>query len=476
MAITRVDLALTTGLNDGTSWANAYQGDGGLVTAVGAAADGDTVYVRGVISSSSSKIIIGPLTIASATNPVRIIAVRTDAAETPTQSDLIPGLRTGNSTRAYDQTGANIPPHITKTGSSADVTFRGNLYVYGLLVTSGDNINLLTENGATVNKQYFDECHFDVNGNNDLILIGTDDASTPSLEGTFNNCRIDAGPGNISLFGWARVYFNSCDIDGTDVGVITSNDYVGHCIFLSCDLSGCSASGIFNISTFRGEVDLWNCKMPASHTLTTGTAAHIGWRIRNFGSDDQTALGSSASEQQLEIHTHMGTIDVETTVVRTGGASDGATGGFAHAFIVSNVDDNFVPLVGPWMYAWVEGDGTAKTLTIYFANGDAELAANLLEDDEIFLEVGFPSETGESLYEYLPDQAAPGDGGGRTQLLGTPADIATDSSTWGSGGNNKQKLSQAIAPDYQGAIWCRVLFSKSASPPTLYVDPFPEIV
>ena len=79
------------------------------------------------------------------------------------------------------------------------------------------------------------------------------------------------------------------------------------------------------------------------------------------------------------------------------------------------------------------------------------------------------------MYDYLPDEGAPGDGGGRTQLLGTPADLTDDTgSTWGSGGNNHQKLSQAIAPDYEGPVRGTLIYSRAAAA-TLYSDPLPVI-
>ncbi len=245
-----------------------------------------------------------------------------------------------------------------------------------------------------------------------------------------------------------------------------------------------------------------------------------------------------------------GTVDIETTAVRTGGASDGATGGFSYALTAIRVSDNVVGVISPWMRVWVEGDGAAKTLTVFIANDDTESAGNLLQDDEVFLEVGFPSEAGISQYDYRPNESAPLSGtldydaqsanftvgatltggtsgahgiitadvdagstgtltlegidgtfqndetitddngspgsatsdgtltttfqSGRMQLLGTAVNLTTTSETWGTGANNDQKLTQSIAPDYQGWLYCRVHFSKSATPPVLFVD-LPEV-
>ncbi len=471
MAITHVDLALTTGLNDGTSWTNAYNGGAGLVTAANATA-GDTVYVKNTQSEAASKVIAGPLTFASLVNPVRLIGVKsatTNEGGSIVQSDLIPGIRTGDSTRAYAQTSGNAPPTVTITGSS-DVTLRGALYVYGIVFESADNVSIAE---AVLTSLTLEECKFTVSGGGDLIRIGFDVSGMQTIAAKFIHSLLDATSGTIEFNNNCQTEFFDCDIDGTVVGTMVFVEGISVPRFYGCDLSGCSASGIFNIAGLDGGgAELWNCKMPASHTLTTGTANGL-YMIANYGSEDSASLDSADSEQALEIHTHEGTVDIETTVIRTGGADDEATdsgGPFAWALVPNNVTDNFVGVVSPWMEKWVLGDGTAKTATVFFANGAAESAANRLEDDEIYLEVMFPDEAGSSIYQYLPNDGAPSDGGGRMQLLGTATDIATDSSTWGSGGNNKQKFEQSIAPDYRGLVRARVHYSKSSGP-TLYIDP-----
>ena len=475
MAFSHVDLDKTGGVNDGTSWDDAFEGMPGLVTAVAAAVGGDTVYVKDNDSTSSVTDIAGNTALADWTNPILIIGVVTATANVGVnivQSDLIPGLRTGNSTRAYDQTSGNAAPILATTGAG-DVTFSGALYLYGLVVTSEDNIELPNDNSAC--NIIAEECSFTVTGGGDLIAMKGDASGGNNVLVNLLHCKVAAGAGKIQIGNQCHVKCFACDIDCSATGSIQFTEHLTTAKFYACDLSGCSASGVFDVANILGGAgaELWNCKMPASHTLTTGTPTGL-FMIANYGSQSNTGLDSADSEQELEIHTREGTVDIEPVVFRTGGADDEATdsgGKFAWALIPQNVADNVVGVVSPWMEKWVLGDGTAKTLTVFFCNGAAEAAANLIEKDQAYLEVMFPDEAGTSIYQYLPDDGAPGDGGGRMQLLGTTgADIATDGSTWGSGGNNKQKFTQAIAPDYRGLVRARVHYSMDGGP-TLFQDP-----
>ena len=109
--------------------------------------------------------------------------------------------------------------------------------------------------------------------------------------------------------------------------------------------------------------------------------------------------------------------------------------------------------------------GMSKTVDVYIANS----GAGDYNDDDVWLEVFYPSEGGTAQYDNETTQMT---------LLGTPAAVTNDAtSDWstGAGGKNAQKLTATIDPDYQGIAYCRVVFAKNfgATPETLYVDPKP---
>ena len=472
MTITHCDLDLGTGDNNGTSWANAYQGDAGFVTGYDALAAGDTMYVKDNSSGSTSRTGTGVTTLAAATNPARVIGVKaatTNEGGSIVQSDLIPGFRTGDSTAAYAQTSTNAAPILTLT-SSADLVLTGSIYFYGIVFISNDALTVVNANAVV--RMTFDECKLELTGSSDVFTIGTGSSSNMAPTVIFRNSIVELLANHINLLSSANIRAYNTIINTTNSsGYFRGAGFNGLAQFFACDLSGSNATMVLMSDFNNGVFEFWNCKMVASHILTTGTATDM-YTVANYGSEDSTSLGSSDSEQQLEIHTHMGTVDIEPSRVRTNGADDSATGGHSWAMVANNVTDNFVAVVSPWMYVWASGDGTAQTLTVFIANSSASTDR---QTDEVFLEVVFPSEAGISQYDYRPDAGAPGDGGGQAQLLAAAADLTNDTgSSWGTGANNHQTLSQSIAPDYQGWVYCRVHDSK-ASGDTLYVDPFPVL-
>lgn len=471
MAFLHVLLDGTGTSGDGSTWDDASDGTSAFIGGVGfdvaitGAADGDVVYVKGTDTLTNAVSPTGNETLASYSNPIQVIGVKTGTTNlggSIVVGDLIPGIRTGETTPAHAWGGGTVPK-ITCSSATNDIIFAGAVNYYGMAFESNDDINI---GGALNVVSVFEECEFIVGATGDKIVFNR--FSTKINEVKCINCRLSTPTdGLIQLVGFGILDFIDCEIDSLDTtGAIIPTSYAGVTKFIGCDFSGSEATPIVDLVTFfSGTIEFWNCRMPASHALTGGTSSGY-FSVTNYGSDDQTGLTDTNSEQQFEQHTNAGTVDVETTVVRTDGADDGATGGWSWGVVANNVTDNVVSVITPWMYVWVEGDGTAKTLTVFIANDDTEGAGNLLEDDEIYLEVVFPSAAGISMFDRVTN---------RLTLLGTAADIATDSSTWGTGGNNKQKLTQSISPDYQGPVYCRVHFSKSATPPVLYVDPKPEI-
>jgi hypothetical protein len=133
--------------------------------------------------------------------------------------------------------------------------------------------------------------------------------------------------------------------------------------------------------------------------------------------------------------------------------------------LAGDTQDQYYGLKGPWMAFKITGDGTAQTVSVPIANSGAAD----YNDDDVWLEVMYPSEGGTAQYANQTSQM---------DLLGTPAAVTDDvTSTWGTGGNNPQTLSVSISPDYVGRAYCRVVFAKnfSSSPETLYVDPLPVV-
>ena len=459
------DQDLSTGANDGTSWADAYQV---LATAMadGTLPAGTDLWVQG------TGVITGNVSYFGSTdpaNPIRVHAVKLGTTnEPPFQSDLVVGLRSGDASPAHE----NTPVKITG-GVGFTITFQRHRYFYGFSFDPGAFVKC-GDTGSLLSGCCFDECEFiigsgDEFGGHFLSFggIGEGGGGLNILE----NCSIKIdNSGNfikIATHG-GTVKFNSCIFPAGGLSNWTTllkfDSGASPIIeFNGCDVS-LGATALADVTGMSGGyVKFKNCKTHASAALITGTITTTNFRVENHGSSTQTGLGSGDSVQALRIETENGTIENEVTAVRTNGAGDKATGLFSWKLTpgVEDTQDNYAGLESSEIHGWVKGDGTSKVLTVYIANS----GSGDYKNNEVYLKAFFPDAAGTAQYDYVTTQM---------ELLDTPANITDDTdSTWGTGANNPQKLQVSIAPDYQGSLRWQVFFAKnfSSSPESLYVCP-----
>ena len=222
------------------------------------------------------------------------------------------------------------------------------------------------------------------------------------------------------------------------------------------DLSNASSSvNILNCVGTNTTAIVRDCKIPASWSgsFNAGTPAS-GCRIEMFNCD------SGDTNYRYRKSAFIGTIQDETTLVRTGGASDGTT---TYSFkMVSNADAEYPTLTldTPEIVKWNDTTGSAITATVEILRD----SATALKDDEIWIEVMYLGTSGYPLGSFISDAKA--------DVLATAADQTSSSVTWtttGMANANKQALAVTFTPQEKGFIHATVKLAKAST--TVYVDP-----
>jgi len=466
MATHYVDLDLTGSGDTGANWANAFQ----TISSAFPQAAGDFVFVRGTeLLTAGTVIDFG----GSAGNPVIIIGVPTGGSpsEPPTQAQIIQGWRTGDdrtveaNKAAYD----TLIPVIGTDGVNKDIVMDGYAYFYGIQFDPFRKFYFSTEDHYFV----FEEC----------LFTRSQNAAGYGFHFTQTNTIVDVG-GNKKLIGCvfdAGTATSVIEFDpGTEIiecsfasGMTTNtrgifNSAQGN-IHIGCDYSNAAHDLVYLPILAGSDSDplvFDRCQFHASSALTDGTA-DSDYRIEL----NQCVFGDSGRTTRVvdhEIYSFRGNVLHDTVNHLTSGAANDGLTDYSHAFTTTaaKVLDNYVPLVGPWMHFDVAGDGTSQTVTVLINNS----GASDLEDDEVWLEVVACSEAGTAKANYYT---------GQMQLLDTPSSsnsfISNDTTAWDNSLTQAQKLTVAIAPDYDGPMKCRVMYAKAVSAPTLYVNPEPTV-
>lgn len=423
--------------DNGSTWALAN------ADLSGATADdsaGDTIY----ISHQHAEITPGSVTLAWAgtlASPQRIICAN-DSAEPPTAVAT---------TATVTVTGSNI---LTWGNSATTYT-----YVYGITFNGGTGVGS-NDYIKVAGNHTFEACNFNIVASGGSSHIWAQNAAATAV---YRNCgfsfaatgqsfQVSSGNSEVIVRG-GSILAGSSAITTLMTGFSASG---GRYIFDGFDMSNagsslnlCSVTDAYTRVTFR------DCKLPsgwsgAPHSSTPGRGSVV--EMINCDSGDTNYRYRKA--------TQFGTIQDETTLVRTGGASDGTTTYSLKMVTNGNAEYPLLTLDSPELKAWNETTGSSKTATVEILHD----SATALKDDEIWLEAMYLGTSGYPLGSIVSDSKA--------DVLASAANQASSSATWtttGMSNPNTQKLSVSFTPQEKGPVVFVVRMAKASY--TVYVDP-----
>lgn len=357
----------------------------------------------------------------------------------------------------------------TVTCSASDIRFRSTaFYVYGISFLSGSGSSsgsIMFQDSSGGWSHIFENCALILNNTNagSLFSLGNSGANaadrlrlinTPMTFGAAgqivrawdvtlewrNTANAIAGTAPTTLFAGSGFLIGSNFLlNGVDLSLMGS----GKTIF-SSPSSVCSAV-------------LVDCKLGASVTVS-GAPSGPGCSLNLIRCD------SGATNYRDERYWYEGTQTVETTIVRTGGATDGATP-IAWKLVTTANSKWVSPFESQPIAIWNDLTSAITTLTIYGTTTGGGVPNN----DDIWVEV-----------EYLGSSSTPqGSFVTTTKANNLAASVTTnnssDASTWGGGGagNGFKIVVPSFTPGMKGPLNITIKVAKASA--TYYIDPKPVI-
>lgn len=428
-----------TGLNNGTSWTDAYTD---LATAVSAWTTSDVIY----LASDHYEAPAGALTLASSNdneaNPVHIYSIdRSDDSYKPaTSAQFVVG--------GADNTGINIVARL-----------------YGLYFST-NHVILFNPNEDAVSR-YFD-CTFYCSNTGGGKFITTYGGADNSAVHIFTNCTLSqvlsSGTFYITAYRSKNIY-HGCTFSfksPTAAGAFRGDTNGDHELY-GCDLSGCSitTSLFFSIGNAALGAKMSNCVLPSSFSLIT--ANNMGQYCEIVSSD------SSGNLDRYEYADGAGNSIISTTSVYRDNGYNGVDNQVSYKISTASI----LPQQGPLEVFPIMGyisDTGSKTLTIELAHD----YASSLTDTDVYAEVlylGTASNTRQSLETSIPYPS-----GGKYDPVGAGTVLTTSSEVWtGGSGLTKQKLDVNVTINKAGLYAVRLYVRTYEASKFIYVDPMVSV-
>jgi hypothetical protein len=424
-----------TGSANGTSWANAYTT---LATAISGKAAGDVFYVSEDHSESTSASVT--LTFpGTTTNPNFIFCVNHAGSVPPVSADL----RTTGS--------------VTSTGVSATLTITGSFVCNGIKFnatgTGTTQIKFASNSGDS---QIFKNCGITMGGANlNKLLFGSVQGQqylrffNPTFTFNLTSDTVQIGTCRFIIYGGS--FANTGTVPTT---LFVKQGSVGWDAYIDgVDLSafGSGKTLFDSLSSVSGSFFLRNCKTNSAGSIQATPSAPGAVTVSTVNCD------SGATNYNNTQYGYAGTLTTETTIVRSGGASDGTTAVSHKIVTTANATQSF-PFESFPIAIWNDTVGSSVTATVYGIWGGGSVPNN----DDVWVYA-----------EYLGDSLSPLASfatGGKADDLASNAALASDASTWG-GSTTAFKMSVTFTPQQKGLVYLTVKAAKASS--TFYIDPKP---
>jgi hypothetical protein len=427
-----------TGTGTGASWANAYTT---LTLAFSGKLAGDIFYVAHDHAETTAAAIV-LTTAGSVSAPALVICVNRAGSVPPVSADR----------RATAQ--------VTTTGVAANITYNGFTHYDGIILTAGNLTNssqhIIAGNLTTAPWLRFDNCSLRLGGSNAgarIVMGGTVGYAT-YVE--LNNTTLSfANAGQAVVIGCLVRWRNTAS---ALLGTIPTTLFLPNPSFggaLECSGVDLSAAGSgktivgSNATAIAQAYRFLDCKLDAAVTKSAVPASHGSTEI------DFIRSASSGINYTIFRHRVSGTLDHETTIIRTGGASDGTTP--LSWKITTTANCNYsMPFEAPPIAIWNDTTGSSVTATVEGIWGGGAVP----NDNDVWVDVEYLSDASSPIASFVND--------GTADLLATAAAQTSSSVTWG-GSTTKFKLNVSFTPQQKGFIYARVKCAKASS--TFYIDP-----
>lgn len=318
------------------------------------------------------------------------------------------------------------------TTNGSQITLNGSFNMYGVTLDSGSGPNnsyIYQCYSDSNHAQLYENCIFRLGGSASgphYVRFGNTINTARQRRVIWKNCKFRCNHTNSKIFtGQAAFKWDGGSIvEGSATPTSLFSTMVNALWNGSMEIDGVdfrnygTSFNIFDAGGIEGGL-IRNCAFPTSWSGSLANGAFSGPRCRikmhNCDSGD--------TNYRMQEEDFAGSVRSETTITRTGGASDGTTPLSWKMASNANARHPLVPLESPEIALWNETIGSSVTITVEIVHdSQGSGTAGALQNDEIGLELQILGTSGVPLGSFISTALQ--------TTLTTPSDITSSSETW----------------------------------------------